>query len=343
VQRVQRADGRGQGPRCPREDRTIDGDDVHRLEQRKGGSPTPSGLGVRQHEPEPEPIDAAQALDFGERARQGRRQAAAPDRAFLAEHEPQDECAPAGSTCGVASAALRQGGNLQVQPFATELAVIFRHWKLVVLTLALSCWLAGCERKPEPGGSTSEAPSATKPTASASAKPQGPPLLNPQAATEKAPDKYRVKFETTKGDFVIEVIRDWAPRGADRVYNLVQIAFYKDIALHRVVEDFVVQFGIHGDPQVSAAWAKAYLLDEAVKESNKQWTVTFAKADADTRATQIFINLQDNLDLVKKLYSGYGEKVMGRGGNTEVFKLGNAYFKDKWPKLDYIKSATIVE
>jgi peptidyl-prolyl cis-trans isomerase A (cyclophilin A) len=169
-----------------------------------------------------------------------------------------------------------------------------------------------------------------------------------------------VKFETTKGDFVIEVIRDWAPRGADRVYNLVQIAFYKDIALHRVVEDFVVQFGIHGDPQVSAAWAKAYLLDEAVKESNKQWTVTFAKADADTRATQIFINLQDNLDLdkkgfspfgkviagqdvLKKLYSGYGEKVMGRGGNTEVFKLGNAYFKDKWPKLDYIKSATIVE
>ena len=238
--------------------------------------------------------------------------------------------------------------------------MIFRHWTPVVLTLALSCWLAACEPKPEPGGSTSEAPSAPKPTASASAKPQLPPLLNPQAATEKAPEKYKVSFATTKGDFVIEVIRDWAPRGADRVYNLVKIGFYKDMALHRVVEGFVVQFGIHGDPQVSAAWAKAYLMDEAVKESNKQWTVTFAKADADTRSTQIFINLQDNVDLdkkgfspfgkviagqdvIKKLYSGYGEKVMGRGGNTEVFKLGNTYLKDKWPKLDYIKSASIVE
>ena len=238
--------------------------------------------------------------------------------------------------------------------------MILRHWTLVVLTLALSCCLAACESKPEPGGSTSEATTASKATASASAKPQGPPLLNPQAANDKAPEKYKVKFETTKGDFVIEVTRDWAPRGADRVYNLVKIGFYKDMALHRVVEGFVVQFGIHGDPEVSAAWAKAYLMDEAVKESNKQWTLTFAKADADTRSTQIFINLQDNVDLdkkgfspfgkvvagqdvIKKFYGGYGEKVMGRGGNTEIFKLGNAYLKDKWPKLDYIKSASIVE
>ena len=238
-----------------------------------------------------------------------------------------------------------------------------RHRTPLVLTLALTCGLAACDSKPSPEAgttTTAAAPSAAKPTASASAKPQGPPLLNPAAANDKAPEKFKAKFETTKGDFVIEVTRDWAPRGADRFYNLVKIGFYKDIALFRVVDGFVVQFGIHGDPEVSNAWSKAYIMDETVKESNKQWMVTYAKADADTRSTQVFINLQDNTDLdkkgfspfgkvisgqdvMKKLYSGYGEKVMGRGGNTEAFKLGNAYFKDKWPKLDYIKSASIVD
>lgn len=238
--------------------------------------------------------------------------------------------------------------------------MIFRHSTLVVLALVVSCSLAACDQpKPDAAAAGSAATSAPTPSASAADKPQGPPLLNPKAANETAPDKYQVKFETTQGDFVIEVIRDWAPRGADRVYNLVKIGFYKDIALHRVVKDFVVQFGIHGDPQVSAAWAKAYIADEMVKESNKQWTVTFAKADADTRSTQIFINLQDNVDLdkkgfspigklvagqdvIKKFYDGYGEKVMARGGNTEIFKLGNAYLKEQWPKLDYIKTASIV-
>jgi peptidyl-prolyl cis-trans isomerase A (cyclophilin A) len=242
--------------------------------------------------------------------------------------------------------------------------VNFRHSSLVVLTLAVTCWIAACDQpKPDVGGTTSAATAAPAPsasaTASAAAKPEGPPLLNPKAANEKAPDKYKVKFETTQGDFVIEVTSAWAPRGAERIYNLVKIGFYKEVALHRVVKDFVVQFGIHGDPQVSAAWAKAYIPDEMVKESNKAWTVTFAKADADTRSTQLFINLQDNVDLdkkgfspigkvvegqdvIKKFYSGYAEKVMARGGNTEIFKLGNVYLKDKWPKLDYIKSASIV-
>jgi peptidyl-prolyl cis-trans isomerase A (cyclophilin A) len=243
-----------------------------------------------------------------------------------------------------------------------ELAVIFRNPMLVVSTLALACGLVACDPKPEPGGGTTAATAATaKPEASASAKPKGPPLLNPKAATKQAPDKYKAKFVTTEGDFVIEVIRDWAPRGADRIYNLIKIGFYKDIAFHRVVEDFVVQFGIHGDPEVSGVWRKAHMMDEMVKESNTEWTVTFAKRDSDTRTTQLFINLKDNSedldkkgfspigkvvegkDVIKKLHFGYGEKVMARGGNTEIFKLGNDYLKQKWPDLDYIKSASIME
>jgi len=235
-----------------------------------------------------------------------------------------------------------------------------RHSTLVLLTLALIGWLPACEPKPEPTATTATATATAKPKPSAK-KPTGPPLLTPKAATLKAPDKVKVKFTTTKGDIVIELIREWAPRGVDRVYNLVKIGFYKDIAFHRVVKDFVVQWGIHGDPKVSAAWRKAYLADEMVKQPNKAWTVTFAKSGSDTRTTQIFINLKDNSedldkqgfspigqvvegkDVVKKLYADYGESVMGRGGNTEVFKQGNFYLEQKWPKLDYIKSATILE
>ncbi|MBW2525380.1 MAG: peptidylprolyl isomerase [Deltaproteobacteria bacterium] len=233
---------------------------------------------------------------------------------------------------------------------------------LVASTILFACALVACEPKPEPGGTTTAATAATaEPTATASAEPVGPPLLNPKAVKGEAPAKYKAKFETTKGDFVIEVTRDWAPRGADRFYNLIKIGFYKDMAFHRVVEDFVVQFGINGDPKVSTAWRKAYLMDEMVKESNKEWTVTFAKSGSDTRTTQVFINLKDNSadldkqgfspfgkvvegqDVIKKLYAGYGEKVMARGGNTEAFKLGNPWLKEKWPELDYIKSSSIME
>lgn len=243
-----------------------------------------------------------------------------------------------------------------------ELAVNLRTPLLVVSTLALTFLLAACETKPEPTAATTAATAAeAKPTATASAEPKGPPLLNPKAANEEAPAKYKAKFVTTKGDFVIEVTRDWAARAADRFYNLIKIGFYKDIAFHRVVDGFVVQFGIHGDPKVSAVWRKAYMMDEMVKESNKEWMVTFAKRDTDTRTTQVFINLKDNSedldkqgfspfgkvvegqDVIKKLYSGYGEKVMARGGNTEIFKLGNQWLKDKWPELDYIKSASIIQ
>ena len=263
--------------------------------------------------------------------------------------------------CRVETPALRQAGILPKQPTATELAVFIRYSTLAVTTLALTCCLAACEPKPEAGGTTTTASAAPKPTAKASATSNLPPLLNPKGATLEAPAKYKVKFVTTQGDFVIEVIRDWAPRGADRVYNLVKIGFYKDIAFHRVVKDFVVQWGIHGDTQVSTAWRKAYMADEMVKESNKAWTLTFAKSGTDTRTTQIFINLKDNSadldkkgfspfgtvvdgkDVVKKLYADYGESVMGRGGNTEVFKQSNFYLEQKWPKLDYIKSASIVE
>ncbi len=237
---------------------------------------------------------------------------------------------------------------------------MFRHSILVLLTLALICWLPACEPKPDPAATTAAPTATAKPKPSAK-KPTGPPLLTPKAATLKAPDKYKVKFTTTKGDFVIEFIREWAPRGVDRVYNLLKIGFYKDIAFHRVIKDFVVQFGISGDTEVSAAWKKAYLADEMVKQKNTEWMVSFAKSGTDTRSTQIFINLKDNSedfdkqgfspigkvvdgkDVIKKLYSDYGESVMGRGGNTEIFKQGNFYLEQKWPKLDYIKTAALVE
>lgn len=237
-----------------------------------------------------------------------------------------------------------------------------RYSLLVPCTIAFALLLAACEDKPASDAATTAATTAAAaPEPTASAKPEGPPLLHPKAANEEAPAKYKTKFTTTQGEFVIEVERDWAPRAADRFYNLVKIGFYDDMAIHRVVEGFVVQFGIHGDPAVSGAWRKAYMMDEMVKQPNGPWTVTFAKSGVDTRTTQVFINLKDNAadldkqgfspfgkvvegkDVFEKFYAGYGEKVMARGGNTEAFKLGNPYFKDKWPKLDYIQKATIVE
>jgi peptidyl-prolyl cis-trans isomerase A (cyclophilin A) len=186
-----------------------------------------------------------------------------------------------------------------------------------------------------------------------------PELLAPKKATEKAPEKFKAKFVTSKGDFVIEVTRAWAPRGADRFYNLVKIGFFTDVYFFRVVKSFVVQFGIHGTPEVAAVWRDAKIVDEAVKESNKRGYVTYAKSGPDTRTTQFFINLNDNaksldsqgfppfgkvvegMEVVDKLYAEYGEVVSGQQGTIQ--QQGNAFLKRDYPKLDYIKSASIVK
>jgi peptidyl-prolyl cis-trans isomerase A (cyclophilin A) len=186
-------------------------------------------------------------------------------------------------------------------------------------------------------------------------------LRNPASLTEKAPATYKVNFDTSKGAFVVEVHRDWAPNGADRFYNLVKNGFYDDVRFFRVIPNFMAQFGIHGNPGVMAAWRPAQIKDDPVKQSNKRGTLTFATAGPNTRTTQLFINFGDNaaldkqgfapigevvkgMDVVDKIYSGYGEGApRGRGPEQgRIQNEGSAYLTKDFPKLDYIKSATIV-
>jgi peptidyl-prolyl cis-trans isomerase A (cyclophilin A) len=186
-------------------------------------------------------------------------------------------------------------------------------------------------------------------------------LGNPAALKEQAPPVYKVEFETSKGPFVVEVHRDWAPNGAERFYNLVKNGFYDNTRFFRVIEGFMAQFGVNGDPKVSAVWRESRIKDDPVKVSNKRTFVTFATAGPNTRTTQIFISYGDNSNLdsqgfspfgqvvsgmkvVDSLYSGYGEGAPGgRGPNqTRVQSEGNAYLASSFPNLDYVKKATIV-
>jgi len=186
---------------------------------------------------------------------------------------------------------------------------------------------------------------------------------DPAKATEQAPEKFRVKLDTTKGPVVIEVNRAWSPKGADRFYNLVKLGFYTDIAFFRVIDGFMAQFGIHGNPQVSAKWRDAKIADDPVKQSNLRGFVSYAMAGPNTRTTQLFINYADRnsqldrsgfspfgkvvegMENIDNLYSGYGEGApSGKGPNQGLVQTqGNAYLRKSFPHLDYIKSATIVE
>ncbi len=189
---------------------------------------------------------------------------------------------------------------------------------------------------------------------------QASKLGDPSAFTEKAPATYKAKFDTSKGPFVITVHRDWAPKGADRFYNLVKAGFYDDVRFFRVIDGFMAQIGMNGNPEVQAAWDRARLTDDPVKESNKRGFVTFATAGPNTRTTQFFINFKDNtsldrqgfapfgevtsgMDVVDQLYSGYGEGApRGRGPDQGRVRMeGNAYLTKSFPKLDYVKKATI--
>jgi peptidyl-prolyl cis-trans isomerase A (cyclophilin A) len=185
-------------------------------------------------------------------------------------------------------------------------------------------------------------------------------LGNPSALTEKAPALYKVRFETSKGPFVVEVHRDWAPNGADRFYNLVKNGFFDDARFFRVISGFMVQFGINGDPSVSAPWRNATIKDDPVRQSNKRGFITFATAGPDSRTSQVFINFADNsrldgqgfapfgqvtsgMNIVDALHSGYGEGApSGRGPDQgRIQREGNAYLKKDFSNLDYVKKATI--
>jgi cyclophilin family peptidyl-prolyl cis-trans isomerase len=185
-------------------------------------------------------------------------------------------------------------------------------------------------------------------------------LGDPASLNEKAPAVYKAKFDTSKGTFVIEVHREWAPNGADRFYNLVKNGYYNDARFFRVIDGFMVQFGISGNPDLAAVWRDARIPDDPVKQSNSRGMVTFATAGPDTRTTQVFINFGDNagldgqgfapfgqvvsgMDVVDAFFKGYGEGApRGQGPDQGRIQMqGNAYLITDFPKLDYVKKATI--
>ncbi len=187
-------------------------------------------------------------------------------------------------------------------------------------------------------------------------------LSDPAALNEEAPAVYKAKFDTSKGSFVVEVHRDWAPRGADRFYNLVKNGFYDNARFFRVIDGFMVQFGINGDPNIAGVWRDANINDDPVKQSNGRGTITFATAGPNTRTTQVFVNFGDNagldgqgfspfgkvvsgMEVVDSLYDGYGEGAPNGNGPDQgrIQQQGNAYLEKGFPKLDFIKTATIEE
>lgn len=177
-----------------------------------------------------------------------------------------------------------------------------------------------------------------------------------------APAEYQAKFTTTKGDFVIDIHRDWAPLGADRFYNLVHSGYFTDVSFYRVVPGFIVQFGASPNPKVEAAWNKAPIKDEPAKTSNKPYYITFAMGGPNSRTTELFINLRDNAQLdamgfasigevvqgkevVDQIFSGYGdmEEQGGHGpSQTRLQNEGKPYLDKSFPKLDSIKSVSII-
>jgi peptidyl-prolyl cis-trans isomerase A (cyclophilin A) len=190
------------------------------------------------------------------------------------------------------------------------------------------------------------------------------PIADPNHPKMKleAPKEYKVKFVTTKGDVVIKITRDWAPRGADRFYCLVKAGFFDGCRFFRVLKGFVAQFGINGDPKISEPWRTAGIQDDPVAQSNTRGRLTFATAGPNTRTTQLFINLADNskldsmgfapigevvegMNIVDSFFADYGEGAP-RGGGPEQGRIqmqGNAYLEKDFPKLDWIKSATVIE
>jgi len=212
--------------------------------------------------------------------------------------------------------------------------------KSIYLTMALgAAFLTGCSSNKE------------------AARTESKTEANTEAKTEpvpQAPAQFKAVFETSKGNFTIECYRDWAPLGTDRFYQLLQSKFFDEARFFRVVPNFVVQFGISGDPKSAALWKTRNLADDPVKQSNRRGTVTFATAGPGTRTTQLFINLADNtpldgqgfspfgkvidgMSVVDHLYQGYGEAPdQGR-----IEAEGNEYLKAQFERLDFVKTARL--
>jgi cyclophilin family peptidyl-prolyl cis-trans isomerase len=190
------------------------------------------------------------------------------------------------------------------------------------------------------------------------------PLLQPKSAimTQTAPATFKAKFQTTAGNFTVEAQRDWAPRGVDRFYNLVKNGFYDGTCVFRVISGFMAQFGIHGEPKVSAAWRQERIQDDPVKQSNKRGYLSYAMAGPNTRTTQLFINYTDNsrldqmgfapigrvvegMDVVDRFYAGYGEGApQGKGPDQGRLQAeGREYLTKNFSQLTCITKASIIE
>jgi cyclophilin family peptidyl-prolyl cis-trans isomerase len=191
-----------------------------------------------------------------------------------------------------------------------------------------------------------------------------PKLFKKKWTEEKAPEYFKARFETTQGNFDIEAKREWSPEGVDRLYQLIKSEFYTDIAIFRVVPNFVAQFGIHNDSILNSSWSKYKVNDEPIIEKNYKGTISFARGGPKSRTTQIFINLRDNnrldeidysgvkgfpvvakvtegMENVMKLYNGYGDKLGFK--QDSIQKRGNDFIKRKYPKVDFIYKAYLVK
>ena len=222
--------------------------------------------------------------------------------------------------------------------------------RTAALLIIAGAFLVGCPKE-EPAPAKSEGEEAPAPAAKEEAK----------VEEEATPSKYTVELDTTKGPIVIEVHRDWAPQGADRFYELVKSGYYDDVAFFRVIAGFMAQVGISGNPELNVKWRARPIPDDSVKASNTRGTVTFATSGPNSRTTQFFINFADNSRLdsmgfapfgkvkdmapVDAIYDGYGEGApRGRGPSQgRIQSEGNDYLRESFPKLDYIKSAKIIE
>jgi len=212
---------------------------------------------------------------------------------------------------------------------------------------------AGQGSKPAAGQRGQGTPQRGSPGLTAAAKAR---LKAPARLKEVAPPAYSARFDTSAGVFVVQVHRDWAPKGADRFYNLVKNGYFDGTRFFRVLPDFMVQFGINGDPSIQAAWRDANITDDPVKESNKRGYITFATAGPGTRTTQVFINFGNNARLDADGFAPFGEIISGMEvvdkinaeyrqlpDQTRIQAEGNAYLARAFPKLDYITKATIVK
>jgi peptidyl-prolyl cis-trans isomerase A (cyclophilin A) len=238
-----------------------------------------------------------------------------------------------------------------------KIAVLFLAMSIVALLATVRVGAQAPAHKPAPKTGAATQGATTKKGATA-ARTYDRALLRPAILKDKAPAQYKVKFVTTRGEFTIDITRSWAPLGADRFYNLVKHHFYDNASVFRVVPNFVAQFGISAYPAVTTAWKGTDIKDDPVTQSNKKGFITFATSGPNTRTTQVFINLQDNtrldkmgfapfgvveeggMKVVQMFYDQYGDDAGPDQGKIE--SQGKSYVDKGWPKLDTIKSTTLV-